>query len=377
MEKQVPNSYAQSWAWADQSNNREQWPTITNKQGTTIPIQPRRIIVKFNWKAKTHNLTEDQIHRLKAVANEWHRYDKAPEPLKSIDSHLQVLATDRRKTLYVVLTNISSQILKKSIYNGIYLVLQENYKSQYTWIQAKTQDEPPAVFDTSTVESILEVISKAQTQTAEYLALSRPAPPWTYKMEVIFSKLAIGRGNAALPERMEVLANRDENDQAARKRKQDALNKIFINKAKKTKRQAVEEHLLSDEEENNQLAAVVSEIDQIEGTTHSSSTRATSPSPGTSSSNARTTNNHRPSSPSTTEMTSTSSTPQAQREETPQRDETESLNSFMRAARGLQRRLVLFPELDFSGTTFYIASASVSKHTINLGLEAKTNSETS
>ena len=334
--------------------------------------------MKFNWKTKTHNLSDDQIHRLKAVANEWHRYDKAPEPLKSIDSHLQVLATDRRKTLYVVLTNISSQVLKRSIYNGIYLVLQENFKSQYTWIQAKTQNETPAVFDTPTLESILEVICKAQTQTAEYLALSKPAPPWTYKMEVIFSKLAIGRGNAALPERMEVLANRDENEQAARKRKQEALNKIFINRAKKTKRQqTVQEHLLSDEEENNQLAAVVSEIDQIEGTTHSSSTRATSPLPGTSSSNARTTNNHQPSSPSTMETTSTSSTRQVPQEETQPSEETESLNSFMQAARELQRQLVHFPELGFSGTTFSIASASVSKHTINLGLEAKTNSERS
>lgn len=349
-----------SWVWPDQIDNREDYPYFENKQGTKIFIAPRRYIIQLKKKAGGKNIEEnpEAISACKSVITPVHNYRYAPEPLKSLVSIFQLLGHNGGKDIYLYLTNISSQKLRKDLIGGLLQVLEEDYKPKLIWIQTGTASQQPKVYEAESIEQILTTITEKQENLITWTGNAKH--PWTFKATTYLSHVAQGKDQAVVPER-EAATKIAQGATERNIKKQAILNKIFKKRAARQPSMS-----LSDEE----LLETVNDLEN--NITHSSSTRGTkrkdgreSPQPGPS--------KRRASSHSITETTTTSYTPATREEETQQDRGEESPSILVSQLREAQKALAAFPQLDFSGITFNIVSATVSNQSISMEIKSTRN----
>jgi hypothetical protein len=173
------------WEWSHQRDRQDDCPTITNQYGTTIYVQPRR----YSMKTTTQHPITDNPRRLQDLRYQIleiltfsYSYIRAPEPLNSLDSHFQLLTSDKGHTIYIHLTNISSHIMRKEIFIHTLLALQTHpYSPTLTWIQLMNSDSQYRTYDTDTIDYVIKVISEAQTKTETLRTIMRTQPPWIYR----------------------------------------------------------------------------------------------------------------------------------------------------------------------------------------------------
>lgn len=92
---------------------RHHCTTIINNQGATIPIQPRCYIVEFKLPNTT---TRKYLHSIvNTHISSTHTYDSHPEPLRDLHSAFLINQQMRTNNVYITLTNISSQPIRRQI----------------------------------------------------------------------------------------------------------------------------------------------------------------------------------------------------------------------------------------------------------------------
>jgi len=331
------------WIWEDQKNRKEDWPTIVNTLGTTIWIPPRRCVVQVELDRRVIMSRSRMTILLGIVQDEityTHHYRRAPEPLKQLLSHFQIMRTDGGRTLHLQLTNISSQIIRKELYTRVLLALAvDGYGPSLTWIQQENQDRPTWTFVTKTIEDVMKVITTAQAKLDAHRAQEAVPVPWTTRAEIWVTHECTNRDQAVLPRR------RREQQQQCLPSRDDEPGPSTSRGAKRMRK----EHEMP--ETGNDSGH----------TSHSSYTSPTSRKYGQQESQAGQ-KSDQDSYRSTTPITSTSSSAHTQNaEETPQEPETVSVNSLVVRAQALRRRLLRSSKLRISGNSYYIASVTVSR----------------
>nr|AXQ04868.1 nonstructural protein 2 [Culex densovirus] len=221
----------------------------------------------------------------------------------------------------------------------------------------------PKCYETTSKDAVLKALLTAQAKITEMELMGRASPPWIYKATVLLTHMAMNRQQAVRPERNE--QNPRQNQVNQKNIKAAIINKIYKNKAVPPPSPA---------DTISSTESWMEEVNQIEKqhTTHSSSTKITakrtgdiSPQQGPS--------KRRALSPLITETTSTSSSHHQIQEETAQESEPESPSFLVQQAQEMQKRLSHFPKLNFSGTTFSIASVTVSKQSISMEIKSNNN----
>nr|AAP78908.1 non-structural protein 2 [Aedes albopictus C6/36 cell densovirus] len=354
----------ENWIWENQLEVREEWPTITNNQGTKIYIAPRQYLLQLRCRQTPSRIEiSERISEIKPLITSTHNYTAAPEPLNSLNSHFQLLEQEAGKYLYVNLTNISSQVIRKKIFSHILDVFEDSYSPKKLWIITGHRQAQPKCYETTSKDAVLKALLTAQAKITEMELMGRASPPWIYKATVLLTHMAMNRQQAVRPERNEQHPRQNQVNQ--KNIKAAIINKIFKNKAVPPPSPA---------DTISSTESWMEEVNQIEKqhTTHSSSTKTTakrtgdiSPQPGPS--------KRRALSPLTTETTSTSSSHHQIQEETAQESEPESPSFLVQQAQEVQKRLSRFPKLNFSGTTFSIASVTVSKQSISMEIKSNNN----
>jgi hypothetical protein len=133
-----------------------------------------------------------------------HNYKRAPEPLRSSDSHFQLLEAENGRTLFLHLTNISFQIIRKELFNHTLMVLErEDYTPQMTWVQMTNQETQHTTYTTHTIDDVMKVISTAQNKLETYRTIYQVPTPWTYRQRILLTHLYHNRAEAVLRERLE------------------------------------------------------------------------------------------------------------------------------------------------------------------------------
>nr|ABU94967.1 non-structural protein 2 [Culex pipiens pallens densovirus]ABU94970.1 non-structural protein 2 [Culex pipiens pallens densovirus]ABU94973.1 non-structural protein 2 [Culex pipiens pallens densovirus]ABU94976.1 non-structural protein 2 [Culex pipiens pallens densovirus]ABU94979.1 non-structural protein 2 [Culex pipiens pallens densovirus] len=355
-----------NWIWENQLESKEDWPTITNNQGSQIYIAPRQYILQLQFNRKGESSIEkitSRISLVKPLVTSTHNYKAAPEPLNQLISHFQLLAQEAGKYLYVNLTNISSQIIRKKLINHILEVYEDDYSPKKLWIITGHRQARPKCYETLSKDAVLKALLTAQAKITEMELMERVYQPWNYTAIVLLTHIAQNKDQAIKPirERNQPI---QQNQADPKKIKAAIINKIYKNKAVPA----------SPTQSISSTESWMDQLDRIEKqhTTHSSSTKTTlkrtgdtSPQPGPS--------KRRVSSHSITETTSISSSPRPIQEETAQESEPESPSFLVRQAQEVQKRLSLFPKLNFSGTSFSIASVTVSKQSISMEIKSNNN----
>lgn len=367
-----------AWTWSDQIYNKEEAPTITNKNGTVIYIAPRRYVVQYRKIHKdSPDISEEQIQQITRIVQREHDYRTAPEPLHSLDSIFQLLGRPSGPVIYASLTNISSQQIKRKLYQQITDILEENYQPWITWIQHMNDNERPSAYPTRDLPSLEKVLTTRQTDL-ETTRLQNPAIPWRYKEMVLYSHIATSRQSRVLPDRLRTLERRDENQQRKEKEKQAALKKIFINRARAAKRtrdqmspspsperRSPRPRTPRDwEAESDDDLILLEVIEHLENGTHSSSTKRTKSPTGNS--QQPSTSRHQASPPLITETTTTSSSREPQQATTSHAHEPELASTLERQLKDVQKLLPLRSKLDGLSDSCYIVSATVSKQQISM-----------
>jgi hypothetical protein len=127
---------------------------------------------------------------LREVVSFTHNYMRAPEPLRPLDSHFQLLESEGGWTLFLHLTNISSQIIRKELFSHALMLLEtDHYTPRMTWIQTPNEEAQHTTYTTSNTEEVLKVnteevlkvISTAQNKLDAYMTMYRIAAPWKYR----------------------------------------------------------------------------------------------------------------------------------------------------------------------------------------------------
>jgi hypothetical protein len=337
------------WMWMDQEAQRENWPTITNIQGTEIYIAPRRYVVQWNLKRGMKAIQSAQdpiISHLKPSITSIHNYKKAPEPLSSLDSHFQILGVNNGKTLYVSLTNISSQTIRKEIFKYTFRALENDYNCKTLWIQMGADDQPHLAYTTEREDILLKCIGLAREKILEHKIMTPTNPPWTYRAQILLTHLAQNRSQAILPERLQQLEKRNQRQEEKQKEIQHKEQTFW--KQRKPTHLRIQTNALTATEQlspspspeltTEQLQKIDQEVK--EATTHLLSTKTTSKRTGNQESTPIPAKRHH-SSHSTTGTTSISSSPRAQMEETQQDNEPASPSSLVVKAKELQKLLFI------------------------------------
>nr|AVM80380.1 non-structural protein 2 [Ambidensovirus sp.] len=350
------------WLWENQAQTRAEWPQITTNQGTQISIAPRQYILQM--KKTNERITKEQIQEMKKIITPIHNYKYAPEPLNMLTSTLQILEHDNERSIYLSLTNISSQIIRRKLFEGIMTILDMNYSPMKMWIIMGNADQTPKAYQTQNQEEVIKVLLTAQAKITEMELTGSSIPPWVSPVVVLLHHEAQNRDEAVKPERENVRA-RNTNQEREKKLKEAMINRA-IQKRKREPSPAGSTSSMEMEELKQ-----IQELEKVH-TTPSSSTRKISKMTGEQK-QPQEQNKPQASSHSTTTKISTSSSQAQQQEEMQQESDQELPNTLVQKAQELKNLLSHYPELDFSGDTFCIASVSVSKASISMEIKLKEN----
>lgn len=372
------------WIWAGQDESRENWPSIVTQTGTTIHIPPRRYVIKLKLLTNRHPLDSTDLQSLKELITPTHSYKYAPEPLKTIDSILQILTEKEpdRNTIYIYLTNISSQIMRRTLFEGLLEKLQNKYKPELTIVQMNTSDNKYRTYDTKTMQNVIDATTKRESETGELLWMgTAPQPPWKWRAPILLSHVATGRDEALMPQR--ATKPRQEADKGKQAQGKGALLANVFKKRKQTVQAREMSPTPSEEEALNQMMDNVEkdlaptkkrqkqELTQAgpiqqKPITHSSSTNVIRDQNGEIIGEI-----HPHSSHTTTGTTTTSSTATTSQEATSLDSETESWRTLEQHLQGIQNVLPHTPRLNFFETSYYIASAKATAASIHLELKSE------
>jgi hypothetical protein len=114
------------------------------------------------------------------------------------------MQSDRGKTLYLHLTNISSQIIRTELYTQLLLALAvDGYRPRLTWIQQENQNRPVTTFTTKSIEDVIKVITTAQVKLDAYRMLNAVSVPWVYRKPILLTHYCSNWDRAVLPERLQ------------------------------------------------------------------------------------------------------------------------------------------------------------------------------
>ncbi|EGI68937.1 hypothetical protein G5I_02320 [Acromyrmex echinatior] len=180
---------------------REDYPTITNQRETSISIAPRHYTIRLTRLAGEKHIDAEQIDSVKNIARRVHNYSYAPKPLWPLDSSFQLLGDGNGKTIYVVLTNISSQKIRKDLLNGTLGVLKNNWTSAWTWIETTSEKypHPPINIKTITTTEVIEAITQFRQQLENRMEQHVQIGWKKNRVYIIMGHLAEDRQERALP----------------------------------------------------------------------------------------------------------------------------------------------------------------------------------
>jgi hypothetical protein len=156
------------WTWTDQGKTRDSWPAITNRSGTRIPITPRRYaisLVSDRQDLEMDYLVDMSYNNLHEAVRTNHSYRLAPEPLHTLTSVFQLLHSSSARCLFLYLTNISSQHIRRSLVEEVLAIMaRDHLRPTTTWIQICNETYPTIPFRSRTAEEVLTAIKTAQTK---------------------------------------------------------------------------------------------------------------------------------------------------------------------------------------------------------------------
>jgi len=146
----------------------------------------------------THTNVEEVVRRN-------HSYRLAPEPLYSLQSVFQALHSPSANCLFLYLTNISSQHIRRTLTDQVLEILERDHlRPTTTWIQICNVTYPTIAFRTRTTEEVLTAITTAQTKLGMIrIPDNKTVLPWTTEgIEILMHHPCSHRDERALPERM-------------------------------------------------------------------------------------------------------------------------------------------------------------------------------
>lgn len=189
--------YPASWIWTNQTEGRENWTTIQTKYGNTIYIPPRRYIIKMIATDTPLNSNELYDKLIQIIINN-HHYRDHPEPLNKLVSHLQILTQNNYQELYIHLTNISSQKIRKTLITSLLTQLSTHYQITMTIIQLENENNNYTAIATSTIpETIETILTSTKTNILQRVNLINP--PWKFVSIEVLTHIATDQEQAALP----------------------------------------------------------------------------------------------------------------------------------------------------------------------------------
>lgn len=159
---EVAPTVQRKWMWPDQRQDKQQWPTITNSTNKVISIPPRRYIILLTRTNATTDL-EDMEDTLKEVISKYHNKLHAPEPLKELISTFQILHKQEESMIYLHLTNISSQAIRRDLITATVEALSD-WTPNLTWIQQASERNPMKQYNTPTLDLIITTITQSSKQ---------------------------------------------------------------------------------------------------------------------------------------------------------------------------------------------------------------------
>lgn len=160
-----------------------------------------------------------------------------------------------------ILTNISSQKIRKDLLSGLLGILENNFKPLKTWIEIGTENDRGTSLATTTTEDVIRGITQAKANIQDLIADF--APTWkTRRKYVITHHKAEGRDERAQPP----MKNAKPSSSTAKK-SEDLKKKTIIHKilgAKRKKQTTAEEKRLLDEEDEILATAAAQISDEAE-----------------------------------------------------------------------------------------------------------------
>jgi hypothetical protein len=168
-----------------------------------------------------------------------HSYRQAPEPLFSLQSHFQVLHSPSGNCLFLYLSNISSQHIRRNLFERILRTLKQNHlRPTTTWMQICNTTYPTIAFQTRTAEEVLTAITTAQTKLGMIrIPDHQTVLPWTIPdIEILMHHPCGHREERALPERMNpqtAAPSEEEADVTTENARNAQLKKIMMATARK------------------------------------------------------------------------------------------------------------------------------------------------
>nr|QKE54968.1 MAG: hypothetical protein [Parvoviridae sp.] len=228
------------------TSDRNDYPSITNQKGTQIFIAPRRYVIQLQKQPGKDSIHKIQLEEITNILRKVHNYQYAPEPLRSVVSTFQLLGATSGHSIFVSLTNISSQKIRKDLLNGILGVLETNYVPLKTWITMGWENGLQTSYETTTLDEVIRIITQSQQNITD--AKRDYSPPWKRQVYIQLSHRAPLTEHPAVPQRGENLARPGPSKEEGRKRK-GAIIAQQEKKKKSTDRNIIEELLALDEED--------------------------------------------------------------------------------------------------------------------------------
>lgn len=104
---------------------------------------------------------------LKPAISKYHNKTYAPEPLKELTSTFQILHKQEESMVYLHLTNISSQSIRRDLITAMMEIL-EDWTPTLTWIQQATDKNPMKQYNTRSKEEVITAITMS-AKSIQYL----------------------------------------------------------------------------------------------------------------------------------------------------------------------------------------------------------------
>lgn len=158
------------WNWEDQIRTKEEGKQITTKTGSTIIVVPRAYIIhlqgQFDRKEHRIGFATTVESSVKQWVNSIHNYETHPEPLAQFTSHFRISEQLSTGNVYIILTNISSQQIRRTLIQHTLTALNErlNLTPYQTWIHNMNYMTEEKNYKTTTIEDVIIAITTFSPQ---------------------------------------------------------------------------------------------------------------------------------------------------------------------------------------------------------------------
>lgn len=131
-----------------------------------------------------------------------HFYKEHPELLKDLRSHFQISYETKWKQVYVSLTNISSQAMRREIISHTLKILQQQYgwKPENTLIQSMNQHRRATSVTTTTADQVIQAITTYQRELTDN-GLQTPQEVYSHLTQILTHTAEQATQEAPVPQR--------------------------------------------------------------------------------------------------------------------------------------------------------------------------------